>query len=309
MLVTLFHNAFSGSENHTAADLSACVKRAGHHVVAMTSSLRELQVLLQSKPVDLLVVAGGDGTLSLVTCHVESLPCPLTILPLGTANDVALSLGVAGPTEALIAGWNHGRLVPFDLGALQFRNGNGARVHRFAEAVGWGAFADLVSASALLPKTEDRQTRLRTDRLRFWQQLRRASPRHYHISADGRDFSGRYLMVEVLNVPFIGPRVCLSSKSNPSDGQFELVLVGERERSTLMTNLDDTCPTAELVLPCYSARRIDVQSSTGHAHLDGETLQRIAEPPNEFSIGLDARSARLLVPEFSSTKASLESVP
>src|SRR4051794_15448282 len=52
--------------------------------------------------IDLLVVAGGDGT---VRCAVEAIvaepdrPLPLGIIPVGTANNVARGLGLPLETE------------------------------------------------------------------------------------------------------------------------------------------------------------------------------------------------------------------
>jgi len=41
---------------------------------------------------DLVVAAGGDGTVGAVASHLTGTELPLAILPLGTANDVARSL-------------------------------------------------------------------------------------------------------------------------------------------------------------------------------------------------------------------------
>jgi diacylglycerol kinase family enzyme len=299
MQVALFHNASAGSENHTAADLVTWVRRAGHQVLVITSSLRELQSLFGSRPVDLVAVAGGDGTVSLLTCHLAPLPCPLTILPFGTANDVALSLDmrIDSPGE-LIAGWDRGKILSFHLGSLQCHHASsrGSSVC-FAEAVGWGAFADLVSASKSQSRTDDRHTRLRSDRLRFLRQLERAQPRFYQIDIDGSDRSGEYLVVEVLNVPIIGPQLRLCSKNNPGDGLLELVLVGEEDRSALMASLDGSTAAPELALPCYSGRRIDVTCRARNVHIDGEPRQLAVNTPQRFVVELTSRSTPLLVPK------------
>ena len=41
---------------------------------------------------------------------------PVAILPLGTANNVATSMGIGGEMTELIASWHRARRVPFDLG-------------------------------------------------------------------------------------------------------------------------------------------------------------------------------------------------
>ncbi len=47
--------------------------------------------------------------------HPES-SATLAILPLGTANNIATSLGLNAPVPELIASWSTARRVPFDLG-------------------------------------------------------------------------------------------------------------------------------------------------------------------------------------------------
>ncbi len=66
--------------------------------------------------VDLVIVGGGDGTLNAAIAGIVDTRLPLGILPLGTANDLARTLGI--PTDLttacqiIAAGYQH----PIDLG-------------------------------------------------------------------------------------------------------------------------------------------------------------------------------------------------
>lgn len=70
---------------------------------------------------DLLVVGGGDGTLALAADKVAGTGVVLGVLPLGTANDAARTLGVprdlAGAVDTLISG----EVVDIDLGRADGR--------------------------------------------------------------------------------------------------------------------------------------------------------------------------------------------
>jgi diacylglycerol kinase family enzyme len=65
------------------------------HVVFTDPEHLETQVLSLASGRDLIVVVGGDGTVSAVACILGTLdrPPPLAILPLGSGNDLARSLG------------------------------------------------------------------------------------------------------------------------------------------------------------------------------------------------------------------------
>ena len=65
---------------------------------------------------DLVVAAGGDGTVATVAGIASKTSATLAILPLGTANNIATSLGLSAPVPELIASWSTAQRVPFDLG-------------------------------------------------------------------------------------------------------------------------------------------------------------------------------------------------
>jgi diacylglycerol kinase family enzyme len=76
------------------------------------------RILTLAPDFDAVVLGGGDGTLSRSAQALLDVDRPLGILPLGTANDLARTLGI--PQEpagacAIIAG---GRLRPIDLGRV-----------------------------------------------------------------------------------------------------------------------------------------------------------------------------------------------
>jgi diacylglycerol kinase family enzyme len=80
-----------------AGRLTAQLKRLGI-MVAKNIPVGELDhsqpqgALWRAQGYDLVVAAGGDGTVGAVASHLAGSELPLAILPLGTANDVARSL-------------------------------------------------------------------------------------------------------------------------------------------------------------------------------------------------------------------------
>jgi diacylglycerol kinase family enzyme len=107
-----------------AAELEAgtCVSGMSSHVVFTDPRRLEAQVLSLAPGRDLVVVAGGDGTVSHVAhiLHSLSSPPPLAILPLGTGNDLARSLGwwqvwQDGGVRSFGLGVTHGKVESMDL--------------------------------------------------------------------------------------------------------------------------------------------------------------------------------------------------
>jgi diacylglycerol kinase (ATP) len=73
----------------------------------------------QKNSIDLVIAAGGDGLVGGVIAHLANCDLPLGILPLGTANDVARTVGIAvDPHQAaeIIA---TGKCVSVDIGVAQ----------------------------------------------------------------------------------------------------------------------------------------------------------------------------------------------
>ncbi|BCL35439.1 lipid kinase [Nostoc sp. MS1] len=66
--------------------------------------------------VDLVIVGGGDGTLNAVVDALVETQLPLGILPLGTANDLARTLGISNSLSEACRTISQGELRRIDLG-------------------------------------------------------------------------------------------------------------------------------------------------------------------------------------------------
>ena len=55
---------------------------------------RSLNSIIDPTAIDIVVVGGGDGTISTLIPQLTALKIPIGILPLGTGNDLARELGV-----------------------------------------------------------------------------------------------------------------------------------------------------------------------------------------------------------------------
>src|SRR5205085_9506431 len=140
--ITLIHNPRAGKQDdEEAEDLRKLLKKAGHKVRYHSSKDGEWKRSLK-KPADLVVVAGGDGTVGKVARRMVGRGVPMAVLPSGTANNIARSLGLLErPLEELIRGWENARRVKLDAGVAVGPWGE----RNFVEGLGAGIFAELLA--------------------------------------------------------------------------------------------------------------------------------------------------------------------
>jgi len=278
MKITLIHNPKAG-EGQDARSIVRLMTDAGHEV-KHRSIKKDWEKLLQ-EPADLVVAAGGDGTVRQVALKAAEHCLPFAAIPIGTANNIAKSVGVVGEAAELIETWSTSKrqAQPFDLGEAVAPWGT----DRFVEGVGGGLVADLIdreeeiSADAtLLGRATDRALHL------LCELAREAPVRRWEIRADGRDLSGDYFAVEVLNIRFVGPNLPLAPEAFPGDGRLDLVLLGKADREPLLAYLDSRLRFASgqlPALPAVRAREIEIVAPKGvRWHLDDKNWPS-EEPP------------------------------
>jgi diacylglycerol kinase (ATP) len=276
MRATLIHNPSAGDSDLDGPALEKILEQAGFQVRYRSRKDEWKKGLRDPGKADLVVAAGGDGTVSRVALELAGAGVPMAILPLGTANNIARALGIVGSAEEVCAGWRESEQRPFDIGAVSATWGE----ERFVESVGGGIFAELSQAASEEGLAET-MTGAKGDRaLALLEDLiEQARPSRWEVEVDGRDLSGEYLAVEAMNIRFVGPKVPLAPAADPGDGQLDLVLLSVAERATLLEyvgrRLRDAA--AELPqLPVHRGRHMRLRSVDGLPLHVGDS---VVEPP------------------------------
>src|SRR5437899_10129795 len=199
MRILLVHNPKVGNKEHEDEDLIKTLKKAGHK--ASYQSSKEKGIAKALKKIDLVLVAGGDGTVSKVARRLVAMKSeiPLAVLPVGTANNFARSLGFCLSKKELIEQLNDGKCDTFDVGLACGPWGK----RYFFEGAGAGLFADYLRAPKKdgkkdKPKSKAEAMRSHVRELRRRLQTYRA--RQWEIEVDGSDLSGRYLLWHAMNL-------------------------------------------------------------------------------------------------------------
>jgi diacylglycerol kinase family enzyme len=288
MKVTLIHNPGAGS-GQDANNLIRLISEAGHEV--RHRSVKDDWKELLAKPADLVAAAGGDGTVRRVALEAAKRGLTFAAIPIGTANNIAKSIGLLGDVSELIESWSASprHAQPFDLGEAEAPWGSA----RFVEGVGAGLIADLirreddVAADAkFLGREMDRALHL------LCELASEAKVRRWKIQADGKDLSGDYFAVEFLNIRFVGPNLPLAPGAFPGDGMLDVVLLGAKDRKPLLDYLESRMHLAAGRLPklrTARAKAFDVTAPKGvRWHLDDKTWP--SDEPTDTSVKIAVRT-------------------
>lgn len=177
---------------------------------------------------DFIVAAGGDGTIADVVSALIDVDVPIGILPLGGSNNIANAIGVDLPWEMLPAQWSLDRWTRLD--RCEADGPWGKRT--FLEAVGSGVLTDAVDAVDDDPDTPEEKRA--NGRAAFRKALDRAQAFDCEIMTDAWHWKGKCLMVEVMNIQFVGSRLALANGAVGDDGLLDVVLVTQEDREPLL---------------------------------------------------------------------------
>lgn len=229
MRLLLVHNPKAGQREHSAGKVAAALRQAGFEV----DCGRHEEVHWPSVPkrFDLVLVAGGDGTVGKTACELVGRNIPLSVLPLGTANNLARTLGFVAPLDDLIARLRRGRNVPFDVGRARGPWG----VQYFFEGTGSGLIANyLRQPEKVRLARHSKSAELRQHRRELVKRLRVARAVPWEMEIDGEDCSGSYLFWHALNIRSVGPALVLARGAKTDDGLFNFVALAEEKRSAVI---------------------------------------------------------------------------
>lgn len=178
---------------------------------------------------DALVVAGGDGMVSLALQLVASTGVPLGVIPAGTGNDAARFLGLPlGAPEAaarIIAAGTTGR---FDLGRVTAAGKPEPR---------WFA---TVLACGLDSKVNERANRMRRPRgssrytLALLAELAPFCALPFGVTVDGTAGAVDGMLIAVGNGPSYGGGMRICPLADPRDGRFQVTVVERVRKPTLL---------------------------------------------------------------------------
>jgi YegS/Rv2252/BmrU family lipid kinase len=236
--------------------------------------------------VDAVAAYGGDGTVMEVAAGLAGTGIPLAIFPGGTANVLAMELGIPWNlirAAALVCG-EANNLRTVDMG----RAGDRAFFH-----LGIGLQAEMV-------KGAPRELKDRIGTLAYvgsaLRELRNPTPSRYRLTLDGQQVEMDGVVCTVTNFGSVGLRgVSLGSAIDLSDGLLDVIVVRSADLEFFLSMAGGLIAGANLTdaLPHWQAREIAVQADPPQTvSLDGEIIE-----PTPVSAHIMPKAVRIIVPD------------
>jgi diacylglycerol kinase (ATP) len=178
--------------------------------------------------IELFVAAGGDGTIDSVAACLANTPGVLGIVPAGTRNNIALSLGIPSDIPVAVDLLRQGQRIKMDLGLAECAG----RQQYFMETCSIGLF------SALFPAADDIQHGELNRIGDLLAALVASQPAKLQLKLDGEwDVECEGHAALVANLPFVGPNLPLAPPESINDGLLEVLLFADQNKIEVFTNM------------------------------------------------------------------------
>ena len=256
MRALLIFNDGAGHQGASESDLRDQLRAQGIDAEWLPSQrIEELPDKLDG--VELVIAAGGDGTVTKTALTLSADDPPIAILPFGTANNIANALGVPGDASAAIAGWRDAEPIALDVWQAAGPWGK----KRFIEGCGLGALtrmAHQMDANDISGHSSEHEIAMaRAALLTTFQRLK---PVKAEIALDGDKIAAEFIMLEMLNFGMVGPRLPLAWSADPTDGCLEIGYALQDDYNDLCRWLSDGAePFSAAPVTLRRARKIRVR--------------------------------------------------
>ncbi len=193
-----------------------------------------------AEEVDMIVCAGGDGTLDEVVTGImkSGIRVPFGYIPAGSTNDFASSLGIAKDMVKAAKDIVEGRIFPFDVG--DFNGGT------FVYIAAFGLFTDVsYQTDQTMKNTLGHLAYLMEGTKRIFD----VKSYFMSVEANGQIYEGNYLYGMITNSNSVGGfRNLVGNGVEVNDGLFEVTLIKQPKNplelseivTALMTSFDNT---------------------------------------------------------------------
>ncbi|MGH7563207.1 MAG: diacylglycerol/lipid kinase family protein [Gemmatimonadota bacterium] len=218
--MALVYNPVSGSGagERAAGRAMAALERRGHAVLAHPTSQDEPTIEVARRAAETaerVIAIGGDGTVTDVAAGILAAGSrvPLAVVPVGTANILALNLGIPDALAAAIDLAVGGRVAPIDVGRV---NGE-----IFLLTVSTGLHAEMVARA-------DRESKRRWGVAAYgvagWKANQAVEPTRHRVTCDGVEEEFHVTMTQVMNCGAVFRRAWeLAPGVSPIDGRLDVL--------------------------------------------------------------------------------------
>ncbi|WP_276372368.1 diacylglycerol kinase family protein [Chryseolinea sp. H1M3-3] len=299
----VLHNPNAGDGDNSDKELMDAIAAEGYKCSYLSTKKKGWDKAwdkIESTDIDFIIVAGGDGTVrklagELLDRKVIDKKLPIALLPLGTANNIAKTLGITGGAEEIIKSWKQHEVKKYDVGRIE-----GIKNHKFfIESYGHGVFPRLMKEMGKLDKSsfESPEQKIKVAWQILYDIILRYKTKLCRLNIDGEDYTGKFLLVEIMNTSSIGPNLQLAPFADPGDESFDVVLITESQRQQFADYLKGKLE-GKKEAPFFTvlkAKKIQIYWEGTALHVDDEHI--LLDKPADVRIELHPGLLEFLVPQ------------
>ena len=281
MKVALLHNPKAGNGTFKVSEFARRIESAGHQVLYVSIKEKDWPKAF-GEPLDRVIVAGGDCSVSRAAPWLVARRLPFCILALGTANNCARNLRQMQDAEVLLAKCFSAPIKKVDLGLIT----NPAGSRTFIESAGVGLLPRFMEKMRVLQKKNGSKFRsVARDRLAnakkfLWPMAKETQAFEAEILVDGENVSGEILLFEIANIGSVGPSLDLASDADPADGLFNAVWIKSEHRKEWLDYLKHLRSDRKVLAPVEQrqCRQITFRNAAVPLHVDGKVFAQTETP-------------------------------
>jgi lipid kinase YegS len=258
------------AENNALRDAVIRQKEAGCHIEVRVTVKKgdALQFVSEAAEIDLLIAAGGDGTLNeivhgLMNLSINTRPV-LGVVPLGTANDFATGCDIPRDLEKALALCMEGEAVPIDVGR--------ANEHWFLNAASAGFGAEVTATTS-----PDLKRLLGSAAYTVMGAILAINVRQYHgrLTLPDREIIGSGPVAIIGNGRQTGGGIQVAPRAVIDDGLLDVLVIRQIPATALLTaarELQQLSPDGEYI-SYWQTPWVEVHSEEViPVNLDGEPV-------------------------------------
>ena len=271
--IKLIYNPLSGRSDSSANLLQEVISKLQENNFIPEVCLVEVGINLFAilddaldRGIHLYVVCGGDGTIESVSQWIIGKPATLAIIPAGTQNNVALSLGIPNEVKAAVGLLRSGHRSKIDVGIAKCDN----KKIPFLEACSIGLLSALFNSADNLQKGN-----LASLSDIFSTLVNFPSAQIRMTLEDSREINLQGHATLVANLPYFGLNYRLTPSELLDDGILDVLVFTEFTKLGLVGNILQNAgePTLDERIRRYRTRKLKINSEPAMPVLaDGTSL-------------------------------------
>ena len=214
---------------------------------------------------DMIAAAGGDGTINEVASGLIGKNVTFAILPLGSGNGLARSLGIPLKYQNACQLLTEGVSRNIDVGQVEGRN-------FFATSgIGFDAYVGKIynetpgHSRGIAPYVQIALT-----------EFFNYTPEHLTLACNGQTYHYTPLILTVANTEQYGGGAIIAPGARPDDGLFDVVMIPRTDPLTIVTQIPKLFLGGMHTFPHSKTHRTSsltiTRAAPGPAHVDGESF-------------------------------------